>query len=96
MSTTTESQLIDLLGRAGSAHGVYEEGELGGVYDQNWPQWYASYMLNHGLGTLLERELTENAVARWLADCDASYGRERPSVGWPAYYAARVDKLLES
>ena len=29
---------------AAQAHGVYETEKLGGVYDQQWPQWYAEHM----------------------------------------------------
>lgn len=33
-----------LLRSAAAAHGVYEETELGGVYDQDWPRWYAEHI----------------------------------------------------
>ncbi|WP_147456417.1 hypothetical protein [Promicromonospora sukumoe] len=36
--------LLDLLKRAAAAHGVHEEQELGGVYDEAWPEWYAEHM----------------------------------------------------
>ena len=36
--------LLDALKRAAAAHGIYEKTELGGVYDENWPQWYAQHM----------------------------------------------------
>jgi len=32
------------LQRAADAHGVYEAEQLGGVYDENWPEWYAAHM----------------------------------------------------
>jgi hypothetical protein len=38
------SVLLDLLIRTAEAHGIHEKEELGGVYDTNWPQWYARYM----------------------------------------------------
>ena len=40
----TTAFLRDLLERAAAAHGVHEAEALGGVYDVNWPQWYAEHM----------------------------------------------------
>jgi hypothetical protein len=40
----TKAVILDLLQHAAEAHGVYEAGELGGVHDVNWPQWYAEHM----------------------------------------------------
>jgi hypothetical protein len=40
----TTAILLDLLQRAAAAHHVYEKRELGGVYDKDWPQWYAAHM----------------------------------------------------
>ncbi|MGW4928646.1 hypothetical protein ACWEOH_05765 [Agromyces sp. NPDC004153] len=43
-TTTTRGVIFDLLVEAAAAHGVYEEKELGGVYDEAWPEWYATHM----------------------------------------------------
>jgi hypothetical protein len=40
----TTAILLDLLKQAAAAHGVYETNELGGKYDNDWPQWYAAHM----------------------------------------------------
>jgi hypothetical protein len=44
MSAETTDVLRDALKRAAEAHGVHEAEELGGVYDTEWPQWYAEHM----------------------------------------------------
>jgi hypothetical protein len=36
--------LLGLLKRAAAAHGIHEKEELGGVYDEAWPEWYAEHM----------------------------------------------------
>lgn len=36
--------LLGLLKQAAAAHGVFEREELGGVYDEAWPEWYAQHM----------------------------------------------------
>ncbi len=40
----TEALLVDLLKQAAAAHGIHEKNDLGGVYDQHWPEWYAAHM----------------------------------------------------
>lgn len=85
--------VAELLSQAGAAHGMYEERELGGVYDQRWPQWYAAYLVDHGLGGLVGVELAVERVAAWLSACDATYKAQRPALGWPAFYAGRAELL---
>ena len=43
------SDLVGALRRAAAAHGEHEA-RNGGAYDENWPEWYATYMIaeNHG------------------------------------------------
>ena len=40
----TTEVLLDALQRAAAAHGIHEKQDLGGVYDTDWPQWYAAHM----------------------------------------------------
>jgi len=40
----TTRVLLELLKQAAAAHGLHEEQELGGVYDEQWPEWYAAHM----------------------------------------------------
>ena len=50
METTAEKAVADLLRETETAHGAYETNVLGGVFDEEWPAWYAIYLLDHGLG----------------------------------------------
>ena len=84
---TTEAALAALLGQAGAAHGAYETAELGGVYDQQWPAWYARYLVEHGIGDLLGRAVTAEEVAALLVRYDEAYNRECSAIAWPDYYA---------
>jgi hypothetical protein len=36
--------ILDHLNQAATAHGVHEATELAGVYDEQWPEWYAAHM----------------------------------------------------
>ena len=45
---TTYSSAADLegaLSRAAAAHGTHEADDLGGAYDDQWPAWYARFMV---------------------------------------------------
>jgi hypothetical protein len=41
---TTAGILTEALARTAAAHGAYEAEVLNGVYDDDWPQWYAQHM----------------------------------------------------
>jgi hypothetical protein len=57
MTTTFDSasSLAQALRRAAEAHGKHEEEELGGVRDENWPDWYAEYMVREQAGEELPK-----------------------------------------
>jgi hypothetical protein len=40
-----EPVILDALNRAAEAHGIHEKNDLGGVYDEQWPEWYAHHMV---------------------------------------------------
>ncbi len=55
-ATTTFASANDLasaLRRAEAAHGEHEKNVLGGQRDENWPAWYAAYMVAEQAGTEL-------------------------------------------
>ena len=90
MSRDRNEAIAALLEQAGTAHAVYEEGELGGVYDERWPEWYAAYLVEHGLGELLVRPISAGELSTLLAQCDAAYKQAQPDEKWPAFYARRL------
>jgi hypothetical protein len=87
---STQHAVAALLSQAGSAHGVYEENELNGVYDQNGPDWYAAYLVEHGLDELLGASLSVERLSGLLKQYDQDYKRERPGVGWTQFYAEHL------
>ena len=48
-SYASRTDLVQALKRAAAAHGEHEA-RNGGGYDQDWPEWYAAYMVaeSHG------------------------------------------------
>jgi hypothetical protein len=81
-----------LLIEAEGAHAVFEATELGGVYDQAWPAWYAMYVVEHGIGAMLERAVTTEELASSLTACNAAYERLEPTTRepWPTYTARQL------
>lgn len=81
-----------LLVKAEAAHGVYEGTELNGVYDQDWPRWYAAYVVEHGMGALVGHELSAENLAEFLTSSSAEFQQADPSPveSWSAYTARRI------
>jgi hypothetical protein len=88
--------ITDLLVQTGQAHGRFEEKELLGAYDQQWPHWYAAYAVKHGLDRLLGHKMTAERLAEFLAASNTDYERTAKSLGtaWAAYTARRMSEEL--
>jgi hypothetical protein len=81
-----------LLDRAKAAHGVYEETELDGVYDEQWPAWYGAWIVDHGLGELLGHRLGRAEVGDYLARAwdDFRALSQQPAESWTTWTAGRL------
>ena len=81
-----------LLVETGHAHGRYEETELQGVYDQEWPSWYAAYAVEHGMGELIGHPITAELLAAYLKRSNAEFEQldPKPTDPWAAYTARRI------
>ena len=92
MTTDRIGALQALLAQTEAAHGVFETTELNGVYDKEWPRWYAEYAVEHGIGTLLGRAVTADELARFLTGSwdELQHADPRPSDGWAPYTARRI------
>jgi hypothetical protein len=92
MTADRVEAITRLLVQAEGAHGDYERNELGGMYDEQWPRWYAEFAVNHGIGDLRGRPLSPDDLSAFLA---SSYGefkqaRAEPDEEWAAYTARRI------
>ncbi len=43
MSESDRDIVLRLLKDTAAAHGSFEKEQLGGVFDEQWPEWYAAY-----------------------------------------------------
>jgi len=91
MAPSTDA-IARLLEQTEAAHGEYETAELSGVYDQDWPRWYAAYAVEHGLGDLLGHPVDAEPLAALLVERFAAFEHAdpKPSDGWAAYLAERI------
>lgn len=74
------------------AHGAFEATELNGVYDRDWPRWYATYAIDHGIGALIGHDVTSDRLAQFLASSNAEFERAEPEARepWADYTARRI------
>jgi hypothetical protein len=89
-SKNTVMEVASLLDRAGNAHHHYEQTVLNGVYDRDWPIWYAEYALEHGLGKLLAQSLTLEQLSQFLDRSNEQYEAENPDRSWADYTAQKI------
>ena len=85
-----------LLSETEAAHGAYESAELGGVFDQDWPAWYAAYAVDHGLGDVIGRDVTANDLAALLTRAYADFEATDRTETWQAYVARRIAEQREA
>ena len=85
-----------LLVQTMEAHGTFEETELNGVYDQEWPRWYAAYAVEHGIGALVGHAVTADRLAQFLASSNVDFeqAERRLIEPWAAYTARRITAEL--
>lgn len=81
-----------LLRKAGEAHSVYERDELDGVYDEDWPAWYARWAVDNGLADIMGRPIDAEELGRSFASAwDAARKQDPPpAVPWAAWMARRL------
>jgi hypothetical protein len=92
MTTGDVAAIKALLDQTEAAHGQFETTTLNGVYDQEWARWYAAYAVEHGIGDLLGRAVSDEELERFLASSyvDFQQAEPKPSAPWSAYTARRI------
>ena len=88
--------VVALLFEAEKAHGEFEQAELKGVYDKDWPRWYAAYAVAHGIGALVGHAITVDQLAEFLASSNVELEQTEPELRepWAIYTARRITAEL--
>lgn len=88
-------QLSNLLEMADRAHHQYEVLVLHGKRDETWYEWYAEYLIGHGIDAILEDMLSVDRLARFLASMDEVRRGSSNVMDWGDGTARRmVDTLV--
>jgi hypothetical protein len=96
MAADRSEAVSALLVETMEAHGRFEETELSGVYDQEWPRWYAAYAVEHGIGALVGHAVTIDQLAQFLASSNVDFEQTAPKAAepWADYTARRITAEL--
>lgn len=81
-----KSKILKLLEKTAEAHHEYEESDLGGKKDENWPEWYAKYLMKNGLNDLFEEELTAPDIADTLLEAARKFENDPGDLSWGEVY----------
>ncbi len=87
------AELVRRLNDAKEAHFQFQETELGGVYDQQWSDWYARFLLDQGWNRLFTREWNAEQLAEALRRADVEQRANAPDAKWQEYYADYFSKI---
>ena len=88
-------QLSELFHQADSAYQEYELKVRDGDRDTHWPEWYAEYLIGHGLDLLIEDRLGEETLADFLLRSKVDHKAYPSEITWEEFAAARiVDKMV--
>ncbi len=92
MESERTDRLIALLNESERVHGHYEKTELNGVFDQEWPQWYGAYAVDHGLAEILGHDVTADATGAFVARAYADYEQmdPKPDASWAEVLGPRM------
>lgn len=82
-----QREIVKRLQDASAAHFEYETSVLRGVYDQQWAEWYARFLLEHDWDALFERAWTIGDLTDALRQADATFRAAAPQQGWQEFYA---------
>lgn len=85
-----------LLQAAGQAHHTYQEEELDGVRNEDWPRWYAAWLLENGLQTMFAPPPQQEKLAGQLARISADHKAAESDESWPDYTAPRLLDALSA
>lgn len=92
MTTDRIGALEALLAETEAAHGAYETAELNGVYDEDWPAWYAAYAVDHDIGAILGRAIAADELAAFLTRAweELQGSDPPPTEAWTSFMARRL------
>jgi len=87
-------QVTELLQQTDSAHHSFEKKVLNGDQDIHWPEWYAEYLIGHGLDLLMEDRLATELLVSFLRQSRSDHSSCGSSLSWEEFAAKRIVERL--
>jgi len=86
--------LAELFHQADTAYTNYEQKVLKGNWDIQWPEWYADYLIGHGLDMLVEDRIAADLLAGFLLRSKAEFRTCNSKLSWEEFAANRIVEML--
>jgi hypothetical protein len=90
MAELAQTALADLLRRTQSAHHEHQVNDLGGKYNEDWPQWYAEFLINNGIADFLASNPDRAKLAGFLKQSYEAFETGGNSGGWANFIAGHL------
>lgn len=90
-----ENLLKSLLEQAGQAHHDYEQEQLEGQRDKDWPRWYAAWLLENGLASQITPPPNQEKLAEQLAAITDQHEAVGSDLDWAAYAAQQLAEAYQ-
>lgn len=84
------ARIATLLTQAGVAHHEYEQTQLQGKTDAAWANWYAEFLVQHGLQDIIGAPVTPKPLSHGLCQATESHRKEQSGLAWAEYTAVKI------
>jgi hypothetical protein len=86
--------VTELLHLTDSAYDAYQKKVLNGDPDTHWPEWYAEYLIGHGLDLVMEDRLATEMLVRFLRESRADHRSCDSNLTWEEFTARKMVERL--
>ncbi len=84
------AKLAELLRRTQAAHHDFEIVELEGKFDEQWPSWYAQFLIDNHISQLLGHEPAMDVLNAFLEHTSKEFQAGGGHGDWAAFTARRM------
>lgn len=90
MAELSQTALADLLRRTKSAHHDHQVNDLGGKYNEDWPQWYAEFLIDNGIADFLASRPKQANLGAFLKQSYEIFEASGGQGDWSDYIASEL------
>ncbi len=92
--TLNVARIATLLTQAGAAHHEYEQTQLKGKTDGAWADWYAEFLVKHGVQDIVGAQVTARQLSQGLIQATDSHRKEQSGLAWVEYAATKIAEVF--